>query len=97
MHVADMPNNHVPPIDDASYAAKQEVVRRRNVPIHITLYAGIGPGTQPLSSSVPYKVYTGRCVTGRWTTSRPITRRTRSKKKLVAFRASRTSTPTARS
>lgn len=62
VHVADMPNNHIPPIDDASYADKQEVVRRRNVPIHITLYAGIGPGTQPLSKSVPYKVYMGPSV-----------------------------------
>ena len=53
VHVADMPNNHIPPIDDASYAAKQEVVKQRNVPIHITLYAGIGPGTKPLTSSVP--------------------------------------------
>ena len=62
VHVADMPNNPMPPIDDASYAAKQEVVRQRNVPIHITLYAGIGPGTQPLTTSVPYKVYMGPSV-----------------------------------
>ena len=62
VHVADMPNNHVPPIDDASYAEKQAVVLRRQVPIHITLYAGIGPGTLPLTKSVPYKVYMGPSV-----------------------------------
>lgn len=62
VHVADMPNNHVSPIDDDSYAAKQRVVDERRVPIHITLYAGIGPGTHPLTKSVPYKVYMGPSV-----------------------------------
>ncbi len=62
VHVADMPNNHVPPIDDASYASKQQVLASRRVPIHVTLYAGIGPGTRPLSQSVPYKVYMGPSV-----------------------------------
>ncbi|MEX0700848.1 MAG: amidohydrolase family protein [Planctomycetales bacterium] len=62
VHVADMPNNPAAPIDDASYAAKQAVVRERNVPIQITLYAGIGPGTSPLSYPVPYKAYMGPSV-----------------------------------
>ena len=62
VHVADMPNNHVPPIDDDSYAVKQQVVADRRVPIHITLYAGIGPGTHPLTKPVPYKVYMGPSV-----------------------------------
>ncbi len=62
VHVADMPNNHVPPIDDASYAAKERLVESRRVPIHVTLYAGIGPGTRPLTTSVPYKVYMGPSV-----------------------------------
>src|SRR5262245_42884042 len=62
VHVADMPNNRVAPIDDASYRAKQDHVRRRNVPIQVTLYAGIGPGTKPLSFAVPYKVYMGHSV-----------------------------------
>jgi dihydroorotase len=62
VHVADMPNNHVSPIDDESYAAKRRVLENRRVPIHITLYAGIGPGTQPLSTVVPYKVYMGPSV-----------------------------------
>jgi dihydroorotase len=62
VHVADMPNNRVAPIDDASYRGKQEHLRRRNVPIQVTLYAGIGPGTRPLSFPVPYKVYMGPSV-----------------------------------
>lgn len=62
VHVADMPNNPVAPIDDESYAEKQAHLERRNVPIHVTLYAGIGPGTWPLSKPVPYKVYMGPSV-----------------------------------
>lgn len=62
VHVADMPNNRVAPIDDVSYHGKQEHLRRRNVPIQVTLYAGIGPETKPLSFAVPYKVYMGHSV-----------------------------------
>jgi dihydroorotase len=62
VHVADMPNNHLPPIDDQSYAAKTAWLRQRNVTVHFTLYAGIGPGTHPLSHSVPYKAYMGPSV-----------------------------------
>ena len=62
VHVADMPNNPAAPIDDESYAAKQQHLQRRNVPIQITLYAGIGPDTRPLSQSVPYKAYMGPSV-----------------------------------
>lgn len=62
VHVADMPNNHVPPIDDASYRGKHAHLAARGVPIQITLYAGIGPGTRPLSFPVPYKVYMGPSV-----------------------------------
>lgn len=62
VHVADMPNNRVAPIDDATYRGKQEHLRRRNVPIQVTLYAGIGPGTRPLSFDVPYKAYMGHSV-----------------------------------
>ncbi|GAB4139065.1 MAG: amidohydrolase family protein [Planctomycetaceae bacterium] len=62
VHVADMPNNPAAPIDDASYAAKQDHLTKRNVPIHVTLYAGIGPGTSPLSKPVPYKAYMGPSV-----------------------------------
>lgn len=62
VHVADMPNNPAAPIDDASYAAKQKHLEERNVPIQVTLYAGIGPGTKPLSHPVPYKAYMGPSV-----------------------------------
>lgn len=62
IHVADMPNNRVAPIDDATWHGKQEHLRKRNVPVHFTLYAGIGPGTQPLSFPVPYKAYMGHSV-----------------------------------
>lgn len=62
VHVADMPNNRIAPIDDASYCAKQQHVARRGAPIEVTLYAGIGPGTRPLSFPAPYKVYMGHSV-----------------------------------
>lgn len=62
VHVADMPNNPTAPIDDESYAAKQQHLESRNVPIQITLYAGIGPDTHPLSKPVPYKAYMGPSV-----------------------------------
>lgn len=50
IHVADMPNNPVPPIDDETYAAKLALTTK--APIHITLYAGIGPHTKPLEKKV---------------------------------------------
>ncbi len=62
VHVADMPNNPAAPIDDESYRGKQRHLASRNVPIQITLYAGIGPGTRPLSFPVPYKAYMGHSV-----------------------------------
>lgn len=61
-HVADMPNNPAAPIDDASYQAKQQHLASREIPVHVTLYAGIGPGTRPLSFPVPYKAYMGHSV-----------------------------------
>ena len=61
-HVADMPNNPAAPISDATYHAKQALVAERNIPVHVTLYAGIGPGTRPLSFPVPYKAYMGHSV-----------------------------------
>jgi dihydroorotase len=57
VHVADMPNNPAPPIDDATYAAKESLIRRGNFPVHYTLYAGIGKDTRPLYRNVPYKAY----------------------------------------
>jgi len=62
VHVADMPNNPAAPIDDASYAAKETLVRRAKLPVTFTLYAGIGPGTKPLGRIVPYKAYMGPSV-----------------------------------
>lgn len=62
VHVADMPNNRVAPVDDATYCAKQQHLASRQVPIQVTLYAGIGPGTRPLSFPVPYKAYMGHSV-----------------------------------
>src|SRR5438477_12726609 len=62
IHVADMPNNPAAPVDDASYAAKENVVATANLPVAFTLYAGIGPNTRPLSRTVPYKAYMGPSV-----------------------------------
>ena len=62
VHVADMPNNPAAPIDDASYAAKEQLLLGQRLPVAFTLYAGIGPGTRPLSRTVPYKAYMGPSV-----------------------------------
>ncbi len=62
VHVADMPNNPAAPIDDASYSVKEQLVAAAELPIAFTLYAGIGPGTRPLTRSVPYKAYMGPSV-----------------------------------
>jgi dihydroorotase len=57
---AEMPNNPVPPIDDASYDAKNELTKKSGV--EVVIYAGIGPNTNPLSKKVPYKVFMGHSV-----------------------------------
>jgi dihydroorotase len=62
VHVADMPNNPAAPVDDDSYAGKAARLAAAGVPIHFTLYAGIGPGTKPLTREVPYKAYMGPSV-----------------------------------
>lgn len=62
VHVADMPNNPAAPIDDASYAAKENHLLSQLLPTVFTLYAGIGPGTRPLRREVPYKAYMGPSV-----------------------------------
>jgi dihydroorotase len=59
-HFAEMPNNPIAPVDDASYAAKERLTT--NIEVHITLYGGIGPGTQPLAREVPYKAFMGPSV-----------------------------------
>ena len=57
---ADMPNNFIPPVDDASYEAKNVLTKKSLVPV--LLYAGIGPQTEPLQKRVPYKVFMGPSV-----------------------------------
>ena len=59
-HVADMPNNPVAPVDDARYAEKERLTAKSAV--HVTLYAGIGPHTHPLTRHVPYKAFMGPSV-----------------------------------
>jgi dihydroorotase len=60
VQMADMPNNPVAPVDDARYAEKERLTQKSAV--HITLYAGIGPTTQPLTRHVPYKAFMGPSV-----------------------------------
>lgn len=59
-HVADMPNNPIAPVDDARYAEKERLAAKSAV--HVTLYAGIGPETEPLARHVPYKAFMGPSV-----------------------------------
>lgn len=59
-HAGDMPNNPVPPIDEQSYEAKMRLGQKAHG--CLWFYAGIGPGTKPLSYPVPYKVYMGPSV-----------------------------------
>ncbi len=60
VHLGDMPNNPIPPIDDETYLKKVELSKKSEVPI--LMYAGIGPKTRPLSFPVPYKAYMGPSV-----------------------------------
>lgn len=60
VHVADMPNNPVAPVDDRTYLEKWDLAKKSDVPI--LMYAGIGPHTSPLSFKVPYKVYMGPSI-----------------------------------
>lgn len=57
---ADMPNNPVAPVDDKSYSSKQELATKSQA--EVLLYAGIGPGTLPLSKNAPYKVFMGQSI-----------------------------------
>jgi len=60
VQVADMPNNPVAPVDEATYAMKERLAAKSDV--HVTLYAGIGPKTEPLERHVPYKAFMGPSV-----------------------------------
>ena len=57
---ADMPNCPTPPVDDASYDARKVLTQKSAVTI--LLYAGIGPATNPLSHTVPYKAFMGHSI-----------------------------------
>ena len=59
-HAGDMPNNPIPPIDNASYEEKFKLALKAQG--ELWLYAGIGPETRPLSYPVPYKVYMGPSI-----------------------------------
>jgi dihydroorotase len=63
-----MPNNPVAPVDDARYAEKEKLTAKSAV--HVTLYAGIGPETSPLTRHVPYKAFMGPSVGDLFFTSR---------------------------
>jgi dihydroorotase len=60
-HFAEMPNNPIAPTTDGRYGAKKLLAEEHSF-VPVTLYAGIGPGTEPLSSNVPYKVFMGPSV-----------------------------------
>ncbi len=60
VHMGDMPNNPIPPIDDESYAEKLKLTSSALNTCWI--YAGVGPKTRPLTRTVPYKVYMGPSV-----------------------------------
>lgn len=60
VHVGDMPNNPIPPVDDESYLNKLKLTQNAELPI--LLYAGIGPATRALSFKVPYKAYMGPSI-----------------------------------
>ena len=57
---ADMPNTPVPAVDDESYEKKSRLTRFSGM--EVLPYAGIGPGTRPLSSKVPYKVFMAKSI-----------------------------------
>ncbi len=56
----EMPNCPVPPIDDATYDARNSLTEKSLVPV--MLYAGIGASTNPLSKKVPYKAFMGHSI-----------------------------------
>lgn len=65
---ADMPNNKIPPIDNASYEAKNNLAKQS--PVEVLLYAGVGAQTNPLDKKVPYKVFMGQSIGDLFFTSR---------------------------
>ncbi len=57
---ADMPNTPEPAVDDQRYDKKVRLSRFSGM--EVLPYAGIGPGTEPLSMNVPYKVFMAKSV-----------------------------------
>ncbi len=43
MHVADMPNNKKPPVDDDSYQAKRALVDHYQLPVHLRCMRALVP------------------------------------------------------
>jgi dihydroorotase len=56
----EMPNNPVPPADDATYRAKRQLAEKSVA--DVLLYALVAPGTEPLSFEVPYKAYMAQSI-----------------------------------
>ena len=56
----DMPNNPEPPVDEKTYLAKKKLAEGK--PVDFVLYAGVKPGSTPLSLHVPYKVFMAHSV-----------------------------------
>jgi dihydroorotase len=55
VHIAEMGNNPRPPIDALSYRRKEAIAAK--CPVPVTLYAMIGPGTNPITQRrLPYKL-----------------------------------------
>jgi dihydroorotase len=57
---AEMPNNPVPPVDDASYIEKQKLAQKS--PVDVLLYGILTPSSKPLSFGAPYKAFTSKSV-----------------------------------
>lgn len=57
-HICSMGNTPIPPIDDESYAAIEDLAEDSDVPV--TLYAMIGPDTRRLKRKVFYKLCLAR-------------------------------------
>lgn len=74
MHISAMPNTPQPLLSEEQLAwygeklvareltAKRHKNRCSGLDVFVLNYAGVGPGTKPLDSSVPYKAYTGPSV-----------------------------------
>src|SRR3989338_7727341 len=62
VHFVDMPNKPISPVNDDNYNDLLQLAKKSLV--DVTLYAGIGPDTHPLSFPVPYKVFMSKGPVG---------------------------------